>query len=237
MRHGAVTNVNRMEPVRSSANSGPECGPSSVALAPAPVARGRVRPQSVLAEQLYGARLRSPVARFLGKGHAGARGQPGKAAVEHAVAVKVDLAAVAGLEKSEFARGIETNDRSDRRPFVLLHHSLELANMNLQAPARPLEGVVDRKCQIGMPPVRLRSAADIDLPPVRQREVNIHLVKSAVLVMAARTFQRDPTTRHATIAVLELRHMLGDGVVKRRRAGHALEIDFERSLHDPSPEL
>src|SRR5450755_205247 len=72
-------------------------------------------PQSVLAEQLHGARLRSPLAGFLGKGHAGARGQPGKAAVEHAVAVKVDLAAVAGFEKPELAGGIETNDRSDRR--------------------------------------------------------------------------------------------------------------------------
>ena len=59
MRHGAVTNVNRIEPVPKATWA--ECSRSGVARAGGSGGAGSGA-QSVLAEQLHGARLRSPVA-------------------------------------------------------------------------------------------------------------------------------------------------------------------------------
>ena len=122
--------------------------------------------QLVLSKQLHRARLRSLLAHFLGKGHASARGQTGKGAVEHAVAMKIDLAAIAGFEESELAGRIEPRDRSDRLALVLLHLALEPARLILQPPARPLEGVVDRERQIGVALVRRRVRSTLTSRPL-----------------------------------------------------------------------
>jgi hypothetical protein len=55
--------------------------------------------------------------------------------------------------------------------------------------------------------------------------------------MAARSFQHDPASRHTAKSLLEFGNVLGDGIVDGSGACHALKIDFERSLHDPSPML
>src|SRR5271163_259456 len=167
----------------------------------------RSGPQSVLAEQLHRARLRSFLAGFLGECHAGAGTQAGKAAVEHAVAMKIDFAAVAGFQETELAGRIEPRHRSDRRAIVLLHQALQPANVILQPPLCALEGVVDGKGQIGVPLVRLRDAADIDFPTVGERQADIHFVESAVLMMATGSLQRDPATRHPAVTLFELGHV------------------------------
>src|SRR5271155_4632102 len=142
--------------------------------------------------------------------------------------MEIDFAAVARFEKTELAGGIGALDRSRRRAVVLLHRALKPANVILQPAPRTLEGVVDGERQIGMPLVRRRGAADIDLAAVRQREANVHLVKSAVLMVSARRAQCDPAARHPAISLLELGDMLCNGILDLRRTRQALKIDFER---------
>ena len=60
--------------------------------------------------------------------------------------------------------------------LVLLHFALHAANLILQQPACVLECVVDGKVHVRMALVAGRRAADIDLAPVRQGEMNLDLV-------------------------------------------------------------
>ncbi len=193
--------------------------------------------QPVLPKQLHRARLRSPLAHFLGKDHARAHNQTRKAAVEHAVAMKIDLAAIAGFEETELAGRIQPHDCSNRLAFVVLHLPLQAADMILQPTTCPFESVVDGERQIGMPLVRLRGASDIDVSAVRERQTDVDLIESTCAVMAARSFQDDPASRHTTIVLLEFGHMLGNGGPDFQTASHFSKIDFDRRLHSIVPIL
>lgn len=78
---------------------------------------------------------------------------------------------------------------------MVLHLSLQLANLILQLPARPLERVVDGERQVGMPLVGLRGAVDIDLPAVRKRQTDVDLVESTRLVMTPLVLSARPGKR------------------------------------------
>jgi hypothetical protein len=99
--------------------------------------------QSVLAKQLYRACLRSLLARFLDIGDGGAHVQPREPSIQYAVAVKVDLTAIARFNKTEFTSWIEKRDRPNWLAFMVLHLTLQTANMILELPARSLEGIIE----------------------------------------------------------------------------------------------
>src|ERR1700704_100290 len=74
--------------------------------------------QAVLAEQLHGACLRSLVAQFLKKRDADAgRKLPG-AAIEDAVLVKIDFAAVGSLQEAEAGDVVEAPHGRNRRAVM-----------------------------------------------------------------------------------------------------------------------
>src|SRR5664280_713472 len=155
--------------------------------------------------------------------------------IEHAVAVEINLPAVAGLDESEFAGGIEPHHRGNWQIFMVLHLSLQLANLILQLPARPFEGVVDGEVQIGMALIGLRGALDIDLPSFGKRQTDVDLIKPAGAVMTAGRFQHHPTCGHATKPLLKVSNVLGEGGLNLRPRLHALIFDFDRRLHDLTP--
>ena len=92
---------------------------------------------------------------------------------------------------------------------MMLHLALQLANLILQLPARPLEGIVDGEVQIGMALIGLRGAVDIDLAAVRKGQADVDLIEPAGSVMTAGRLQHDAARRHATETLLELSNMLG----------------------------
>ena len=186
--------------------------------------------QPMLAKQPYGARLRAFFTHLLCKADPRTHRQVLKA-VEHAVAMEIDLAAIARLQEAELAQLIEPHNGSGWLALVGLHLSLQLADLVLQLSARSLEGVVDRECQVGVPLVHLRGPSDIDLAPVGKLEPDMDLIETAGLMVAAGPFQDHPTGRHATEAALKLFHVLDDTVAKRRARAHALEVDFNRGFH------
>ena len=94
---------------------------------------------------------------------------------------------------------------------MLLHLSLQPANMILQSSARPLERIVDGECQVGMAFVGLRGALNVDFPAVRQRKADIHLVQSAGPVMTAWALEHHAAGRHATKSLFEIGDMLFNG--------------------------
>src|SRR5665811_2147059 len=155
--------------------------------------------------------------------------------IEHAVAVEINLPAVAGLDESEFAGGIEPHHRGNWQIFMVLHLSLQLANLLLQLPARPFEGVVDGEVQIGMALIGLRGAVDIDFPSVGKGQTDVDLVEPACPVMTAGCLQHHPASRDATKTLLKIIDMLGKRGLDMRPRFHALIFDLDRRLHGLTP--
>jgi len=112
--------------------------------------------------------------------------------------MKIDLTAIGAFQEAELPGRIKPHDRSNRRRFVLLHLPLHSAHTLLQATTRPLEGIVERKIKVGMQFVRRCGTRDIDFPPVREREADVDLVKSATAVVSAGSLQYDPASGHAS---------------------------------------
>ena len=157
----------------------------------------------MLAERPDRARLRPLLAHLLGKRHASADDQAGKGAIQHTVAMEIDLTAIGAFQEPELPGRIKPHHRSNRRRFMLLYLSLHSAYTLLQSAARPLERIVERKIKVGMPFVRRCGARDIDFPPVREREADVDLVKPASAVVPAGALQYDPASGHASIAFFE----------------------------------
>ncbi len=185
----------------------------------------------MLPKQLYGRRLRSLIAGFLGKGHARAHGQAGKTIVEHAVAMEIDFFSVAGLEEAELAGRIEPHDRSNRRALVMLHLASGAANLILELSARVLESIIESEGQVGMPLVLGRGTLYVHLAAVGKRETDVDLIQSALAVMLTGRFEHDPARCYAAPELFELRHVRRDGVFDVRGPGHALKLDFRQRLH------
>src|SRR6185369_13898861 len=81
----------------------------------------------------------------------------------------------------------------------------------LELSTRALESVVGGKGQVGVQFIQLRGTSDVDLPTVRERQPNAHLILTAGLVMVARTFDHDASGSGPTKAALQLRDMLLNG--------------------------
>jgi hypothetical protein len=114
---------------------------------------------------------------------------------------------------------------------MMFHLALRAADLILQLPAGVFEGVVEGECEIRMPLIRRRSPFHIHLPAVRQRETDVDLVKPAGAVMLTGAFQHHPACSYTAPALLELRHVLRDGIFDYRSSGDALKFEFRRRLH------
>src|SRR6516225_3556695 len=132
---------------------------------------------------------------------------------------------------------MDPDDRSDRLAFVFLYLALKPAYPILQLAARPFEGVVDGEGQIGIPLVRRRRAFDIDLAAVGERETNMNLIEPARVVMAARALHHHPAGRRTAVTLLEFGNVPRDRVLDTRSPSHALEVDFDRGLHEFMSEI
>ena len=183
--------------------------------------------QAVLPEQPYGARLWALVTCFLRKCHARTHRKVRKAVVEHAVAMKVDLPAIARFQEPEFAGIIQPRDGSDWLVLVNLDLSLELASLVLKLPTRALEGIVDGERHIRMSLIVLRCVSHIDFAAARKCQMDVDLIEPARAVMASRRLEHNPTGRHSTETPFEVCHVLPNRIVKLRVASHALKIDLD----------
>jgi len=114
---------------------------------------------------------------------------------------------------------------------MVFHLALRAADLILQLPAGVFEGIVKCECEIRMPLIGWRGPFHIHLPAVRQREMNVHLVKPAGAVMLTRALQHQPACGYTAPALLELRHVLRDSIFDLWSSGHALKFDFRRRLH------
>ena len=78
-----------------------------------------------------------------------------------------------------------------------------------------LEGIVDRRVNIGVALVGVRLVADIDLLSIRQRQVDMDLEEAAGRVMLPRIFHHYATGRNPAISFLKRRHVPRDLRVQR----------------------
>lgn len=183
--------------------------------------------QAVLPEQLHSARLWALVACLLRKCHARADRKARKAVIEHAIAMKVDFAAIARFQKPEFAGFIQPHDGSDRLGIVDLDLSFQLARLILKLPPRPLESIVDGKRHIRMSLIVLCRVSHIDFAAAWKRQMDVDLIERTRAVMASRRFEHNPAGRYSTETLLEICDMLPNRVAEFRAASHTLEIDLD----------
>src|SRR6516164_6247287 len=191
----------------------------------------------MLSEQPNRACLGSFVAHFFGERNVRPHRQVVECAVEHAVAVKIDLVAIGSFQKTELAGSIEVLDGPDRLTLVMLHLALHSTHMVLQLSSRVLEGIIDGELQIGMALVRRRRTRDIDFATVRKRQMNVHLIETAGAVVPTRRLQHDPAGCYSTATFFQRSDMPLDRSPDIRSRPHALKIDFNRCLHGSSPSM
>lgn len=199
-------------------------GPSPALLQPTTSAH------SVFAQQPDRAGLRPLVPRLFGERHARAHRKPGKAAIEHAVLVKVNFPAIGSFEEAKAFGEIERDHCTNGLVFVSLDLSLHAADMILQAPPRPLERIVDGEIHICIAVVLLRRARNVDLPTIWQGESDVDLVKSSVMV-AARCLKDDAASGNASTSLLDVRDVSSDGLTKPLNWLHTLKINLKRRFH------
>src|SRR6516162_232499 len=156
-------------------------------------------------------------------------------AVEHAVAMKIDLVTVRGLQESELAGRVDGLHGRDRLTFVLFHLRLQTADLILQPSSCMLEGIIDGKPKIGVALVRRRRAPDVDFATIRARKMNVDLIKTASPVMYAGPLHHDPASRDAAVAPLQLGHVPLDRIADVRSSLHPLEIDLNGRFHIGDP--
>ena len=121
--------------------------------------------QAVLAEHLYGACLWSFIAHLLEKRDARAGCNLLGVAIEDAVSVKVDLAAVLRLQKTETAGVVKAFHGRDRRAVMGFDVTAHAPRLVLQPPSRALECSIDGHDRVGEAIVsffEFFGAADID---------------------------------------------------------------------------
>src|SRR6516165_2620740 len=124
--------------------------------------------------------------------------------------MKIDFAAVNGLQESEVTGRVDGLHGRDRLTFVLFHLPLQTADLILQPSSCMPEGIVDSKPKIGVALVRRRSAPDVDFATIRERKMNIDLIETAGPVMSAGPLHDDPARSDAAVTTLQLGHVLLD---------------------------
>jgi hypothetical protein len=93
--------------------------------------------------------------------------------------------------------------------------ALHAANVLLQNALGVLESIVDGRMNVGVALVGVRLVADIDLPSIRQREVDMDLEEAAGPVMLPRIFHCHATSGNPAISFLKRRDVPRDLRVQR----------------------
>ena len=109
--------------------------------------------------------------------------------------------------------------------------ALHAANVLLQNALGVLEGIVDRRMNIGVALVGVRLVADIDLLSIRQGEVDMDLEEAAGPAMLPGSFT---TTRQAVIRPYRFSSAATCRAISACNVslgGHALKIDVQRGFH------
>lgn len=109
----------------------------------------------------------------------GARLQAAEAAIQHAVAVKINLSAIGRFQKPIVVIGLQHTNRGHRPLLVLLHLPLHQPDIVLQHPAGTLERIVDREYRIAVALILMRRTSDIDLMPTGQLKMDSDFIRPA----------------------------------------------------------
>src|SRR5262249_60796156 len=113
--------------------------------------------------------------------------------------------------------------------------ALQPADLILQLPPRPLEGIVESEMSVRMPLVQARRTPDTDLLSVRERQADVDLVEAAVAMVFARRLHHHPAGGYAPEAILEPGNVLGNNRAQGLARLHSLEVDLDGALHAYCP--
>ena len=156
--------------------------------------------------------------------------------IEYAVTMEINLLAVAGSRcRPNSPNGSSRTTVATGRFSWCFTWPLQLANLILQLPARPFEGIVDGEVQIGMALIGLRGTVDIDLPAVRKRQTDVDLIEAACPVMTRQALSTPPGKPLRDRNAAQDLDVLGKRGLDLRPCFHALIFDFDRRLHGLTP--
>jgi hypothetical protein len=112
--------------------------------------------------------------------------------------------------------------------------ALQAPRLVLQLSARPLEGVVHGKINIGVAFVVAGRMYDVDFLILRQRQVDVDLIRT-LPVMAAGGLYDNTAGGNAPEPILQLRDVFDDFLAQAMDGNLSLEINLDRRFHYPPP--
>jgi hypothetical protein len=179
---------------------------------------------------VYGAGLWSKVARLFDEPHVGADAQCFERTAQDAVAVKVDDAAVIGLNAPEPAFVVQFADAPMRLFGVCLYVSASFPFIVLKLASRRLEGIAQRNIRII---VRLIARAGAPGDDLMTRHGNAHMrgEEIALMMVPMGRFNRDVAVNDLRAEFLQLCCQGACPRLKRGRRVHVAKYDFKGDLH------
>jgi len=191
----------------------------------------RLSPRRAFGEWRDPARLRPFFALLLREGDPLADFEAVEARLSDAVAMEIDFPPIGALQETIAILRHQFSDHARLRLRVMLHFAAHAPHLILQLTAGPVECVVEGEVEILMAFVLMRRAVDVDLPLVRETQMNLDFIGSTGMAMAARRPDRDVACGDAAIAFLEARQVMRYFVTELGRGLHSVEVDVRRAFH------
>jgi hypothetical protein len=189
---------------------------------------------SLPADDAHRAGLRALLAGLLGESDFRSHLKPVEGAVEDAVLVEIDLAAIGGLEKTVALVFEDADDARVRRTHVLLDLSAAAANVVLELSRSFLQGVVDGQVEILVLGVLGRIARDYDLF-TGHSQPNANVVDVPFVMMVVGSFHDDSTGLDLVEELLEVVRSLLHRLCEGFGGLETTKGDLDRVFHALSP--
>jgi len=192
--------------------------------------------QVMSAERCHGTRLRALGAFTIlrHETHLVTDSEPLEAAIGDAVAVKIDLGAVAGLDEAAIVIGKEACDPAVITDRMQLHVAARFANVIFEQSASCIEGIANCDIGIVMRMTGCRIAADDDLA-ARNDQVDPHLEQVALQMARVPAFDDDMAGDDPVAEAYEVLGASADPGREGFGGVHVTKRDLKRQLHSILP--
>jgi hypothetical protein len=203
---------------------------------------------------LHRAGLRPSFTIFLRKGDFLAWLETVKTFIQHAVAMKVDVASVRGLKEAETLFWKDPGDTAARRTHSRFDLSTASPSIVLQLPLRCLECVTNDHVKVFVWRLHVQALHPLVLRPLlhgavkrrlvfnhqlltRNSKINPDMVRVARAVMSMERLHHHAAARRPPVIRIQLGCLLSDPLLSFLRGVHISEGDLHGEYHLPAPPL
>lgn len=179
----------------------------------------------MLAFHQHRARLRTVFAFLDAEMHRHADVEPVERPVHDAVAVEIDVAAIAGLDAPETLHGVEFADAAVRHDFMFLGVAAPALHALFELARGGVEGIAQGDVRILMGVLVVLVAGHGDLA-AGQGDVDVHAEQAALMLVLVRRLDDDAAADDLLTVTVEFRGEFVDAGLQGRRGIHVTEGDL-----------